>query len=194
MLTVILAGWAYQQANATEAERVEAAVNLDEVSAGELLFKAAEDNHYTPAVLHNSKVHLKVSGMVAYVTVEQHFKNQTPNWVEGTYVFPLPDKAAVNAMQMQIGERLIKGQIKEKQEAEKVYQQAKSSGKKASLLRQERPNMFTSKVANIAPGETITVRLTYIETVAYEHGQFSLRFPNDHYTALYPWQSIETGC
>jgi len=182
VLAVMLVGWAYQQVNAAEGDtmrvmKAEAAVNLDEVSAGELLFKTAEGNHYTPAMLHNSKVHLKVSGMVAYVTVEQHFKNQTPHWVEGTYVFPLPDKAAVNAMQMQIGDRVIKGQIKEKREAEKVYQQAKRSGKKASLLRQERPNLFTSKVANIAPGETISVQLTYIETVAYDHGRFSLRFP-----------------
>lgn len=179
VLVLLLAGWAYHQVSAVEhgEASIEREVKLEEVSAGELLFKSGKSHRYSPALLHNSKVHIKVSGMVAYVTVEQNFKNPSQEWVEGTYVFPLPDKAAVNAMRMQIGDRVIVGKIEEKAVAEKIYQQAKKSGKKTSLLRQERPNLFTSKVANIAPDETIIVQLTYIETVAYDHGQFSLRFP-----------------
>jgi len=115
--------------------------------------------------------------MVATVELEQHFKNPTKHWVEGRYVFPLPENAAVNAMEMRIGKRTIKASIKEKDEAKKVYQEAKSAGKKTGLLEQHRPNLFSQKVANIGPEETIVVRLRYIQTVNYQNDTFSLRFP-----------------
>jgi Ca-activated chloride channel family protein len=76
-----------------------------------------------------------------------------------------------------IGERIIEGQIKEKAEAKKVYEQAKQEGKRASLVEQERPNIFTTSVANIGPGERITVEIEYQETIRYDQGAFSLRFP-----------------
>jgi len=149
---------------------------MDEVGAGQMLLQS-EGGQPTLALTQQSKVHIKVSGMVAYVSLEQNFKNNSQQWVEGSYIFPLPDKAAVNRMRMKIGERIIEGEIKEKEQAKQIYHEAKAEGKKASMVSQQRPNMFTSKVANIGPGEIITVQLEYIETVVYDQGQFGLRFP-----------------
>lgn len=175
LVVVMLLGcllWLSAQAN-----EVIAQASLDEVKTGQMLLKGDNEALSGFALTQQSKVHIKVSGMVAQVSLTQSFKNNTDQWVEGTYVFPLPDKAAVNRMRMKIGERVIEGQIKEKEQARQIYHEAKAVGKKASLVSQQRPNMFTSKVANIGPGEVITVELNYIETVAYDQGLFSLRFP-----------------
>ena len=132
---------------------------------------------YRPALHLDSEVHFEISGMVAKVSLAQRFSNRSPHWSEAVYVFPLPETAAVNAMEMHIGERVIRGEIHEKQSARHIYQQAKQSGRTASLVEQQRPNLFTQKVANIAPGETIEVHLGYIQKVDYRQGRFSLRFP-----------------
>jgi len=152
-------------------------VTMNEVTAGEILFETATPGRYLPAIQLDSQAHITVSGFVATVEVVQRFRNATRDWAEGVYVFPLPDTAAVNAMELRIGERVIVGEIREKQQARREYQQAKREGRKAGLVEQRRPNMFTTAVANIAPGQEIEVRLTYIEKVAYDRGRFSLRFP-----------------
>lgn len=125
----------------------------------------------------DSKAKMSINGMVATIELEQHFQNPSEYWVEGRYVFPLPEDAAVNAMEIHIGERIIKASIKEKQQAKKIYKAAKAAGKKTGLLEQHRPNLFSQKVANIGPNETIVVKLRYIQTVAYQDETFSLRFP-----------------
>jgi Ca-activated chloride channel family protein len=129
------------------------------------------------ALLIASEATMQVSGMIAMVELTQHFANDSDEWVEGRYVFPLPENAAVDGMELRIGKRVIKGLIKEKQQAKKMYQQAKSAGKKAALLEQHRPNMFSQQIANIAPHEKITVKLRYLQTIDYRQGVFSLRFP-----------------
>lgn len=178
IVAVLLGSFLWFSAQASElASASETASTLDEVNAGQMLLKPIEGGQFTPALTQDSTVHIKVSGMVAHVSVSQRFKNQSTQWVEGNYVFPLPDKAAVNRMRMVIGERIIEGEIKEKSEAKKIYHEAKAIGKKATLVTQQRPNMFTSKVANIGPNEIITVQLEYIETIAYDQGEFNLRFP-----------------
>src|SRR5204863_8925138 len=91
--------------------------------------------------------------------------------------FPLPEDAAVDTLRMTIGQRVIEGEIKERKEAEKVYEQAKSEGKKASLLTQERPNLFTVSIANVGGGEEVTVMIAYQQNVDYKDGAFRLRFP-----------------
>ena len=148
-----------------------------DIGAGQLLLEPVEGGEKMPALMLESEVHFNISGMVAEVSVTQSFRNDSDGWVEGHYVFPLPERAAVNRMQIQVGERIIEGSIKEKQQAKKLYQQAKQAGKRAGLVSQQRPNLFTSQVANIGPGETVSVTLNYIETVAYDQGRFSLRFP-----------------
>jgi Ca-activated chloride channel family protein len=152
---------------------------INDAESGVFMMRAVAGNtrDYTPATLLNTDVDIKVSGPVAHVTVKQSFFNQGQAFAEGVYVFPLPDKSAVNGMQMRIGQRLIVGDIKEKSVAKKIYQQAKRAGKRAALVEQQRPNLFTSSVANIAPGEAIEVTITYVETLQLDGNHFSLRFP-----------------
>ncbi len=122
-------------------------------------------------------VHMDITGMTARVQVRQRFANPTAEWREGVYVFPLPEKAAVDHLNMQIGERVIEGLIKERNEARRTYEAAKGEGRKTTLIEQERPNMFTTSVANIGPNEEIVVAIEYQETLRYDEGSFSLRFP-----------------
>jgi len=129
------------------------------------------------ALLVNTAITGNISGMVASIQVAQTFNNDSPDWVNGRYVFPLPEDAAVDSLTIIIGERIIKGVIKEKLQAQKVFEQAKQEGKKAGLLEQHRPNLFSISLANIAPNETIVTQLTYIDKVHYEDAQFSLRLP-----------------
>lgn len=148
-----------------------------EATRGSLLLRTDTPGQYTPSLALNTDVNMQVSGMVARVKVNQQFRNEGAEWAEGIYVFPLPENAAVDRMRLRIGERVIEGQIKERKQAKKIYQQAKRAGKRASLVEQERPNMFTTSVANIAPGEKVTVEIEYLQTLAYADNKFSLRFP-----------------
>ncbi|GAB3097264.1 hypothetical protein GCM10027217_13020 [Pseudomaricurvus hydrocarbonicus] len=129
------------------------------------------------APLLQTNVELWVNGMITTTVYRQTFHNLSTDWVEGRYLFPLPDRAAVNGMTMRIGERIIVGEIQEKLRARKLYQQAKTAGKKVSLVEQQRPNLFTQTVANVPPDEHIQVTLTYREVAHYEHGNFSLHLP-----------------
>jgi Ca-activated chloride channel family protein len=150
--------------------------STDDAGAGHLLLKTGTGRTKT-AVMLESSTDFRISGMIATVDVTQSFRNDSGNWAEAVYVFPLPEQSAVRAMRIRIGERVIVGEIKERAQAKKIYERAKAQGKKAGLVEQERPNMFTTSVANIAPGETIIVELQYVETVHYDAGEFSLRFP-----------------
>lgn len=150
-------------------------VKPSEVKQGSLLFK--NDQGFTQAPTLDTDVHIQITGMTARATVKQKFHNDSADWKEGIYVFPLPENAAVDQLRMHIGERIIEGQIKEKQQARKEYQQAKASGKRASLVEQERPNIFTTSVANIGPDENIVIEITYQQTIRYTDEVFSLRFP-----------------
>ncbi len=163
-----------------ELEQPDRTIGLNDVKGGRLLFKTAQPGRFLPAPTLKTDVRISVTGLIARATVTQEFTNpslEKDTWEEGIYVFPLPETAAVDHLRMKIGERIIEGQIKEKTEAKKVYEQAKQEGKRASLVEQERPNIFTTSVANIAPGDRITVEIEYQETVRYDQGTFSLRFP-----------------
>ena len=145
------------------------------MQSGSLLLKM--QNGYQVATRMNTDASMTISGLTARVSVRQSFRNDGSEWVEGVYVFPLPDTAAVDRLRMHIGERFIEGEIREKEQAKKEYEQAKQQGKKASLVEQERPNLFTTSVANIGPGEAVTVEIEYLETLRYDEGTFSMRFP-----------------
>jgi Ca-activated chloride channel family protein len=158
-----------------------AQVGLSDVHQGSLLFRTGQRGVFHIAPTVDTNVEMTVSGMVVRSKVVQTFKNPDDFWVEGVYVFPLPDNAAVDHMRMKIGERIVEGEIKEREEAKKAYTQAKQAGKKAALTEQERPNVFTNSVANIGPNESITIEIEYQQTVQYEqlqgHGKFDIRFP-----------------
>lgn len=188
---VLLLLWA-ASARATVAEQGGDAFP-DDLASGQMLLRGEGAGHYTPAILQSSKVHLDISGIVAAVTVEQSFRNDTGRALEGVYAFPLPDNAAVRYMEMVIGERRIVGRVRERAEARKIYGQARAAGKKASLVEQQRPNLFTNRVANIGPGESVTVRLEYVQQVAFANGEFSLRFPTTLTPRYMPGQPASQG-
>ncbi len=145
------------------------------VQSGTLLLKMQAGLRI--ATRTNTDVAMTVSGLVARVSVRQTFRNDGDEWTEGVYVFPLPDRAAVDRMRLHIGERYIEGEIREKAQARKDYEQARNEGRKAGLVEQERPNLFTTSVANIAPGERVVVEIEYLEDLRYDNGTFSIRFP-----------------
>ncbi|MBU3069383.1 marine proteobacterial sortase target protein [Aestuariicella sp. G3-2] len=167
-----LAGFQPASANLTPIE----STTTEQTNSGQMEFRG-DGGEVLGAPLLSTRVQLTITGMIATTTYVQTFHNTSDTWVEGRYVFPLPETAAVNGMTMRIGDRLIKGEIKEKQAAKRMYQQAKQSGKRASLVEQQRPNVFSQTVANIAPHEKIEVTLSYRQTVDFNHGRFSLRLP-----------------
>lgn len=124
-----------------------------------------------------TQVEMKVSGWTNRVNVRQVFRNDTQHWLNGRYQFPLPDEAAVDHMRLEVGSKVIEGQIKEKLKAKKQFEMAKKTGKRASLVSQSTPNIFTTSVANLGPGEALVVEISYQELVSYKKGEFSLRFP-----------------
>jgi Ca-activated chloride channel family protein len=130
-----------------------------------------------PLPLKHTDVKAKVSGYIATVEVVQQFQNPYSEKIEAVYVFPLPQNAAVNEFIMVIGQRRIRGIIRERQEAEKIYKEARRQGYVASLLTQERPNIFTQKVANIEPEKQIDVHIKYFNTLAYADGWYEFVFP-----------------
>jgi len=152
-------------------------MTLGDVQRGQLLFRTTEPGRYVPAPLVATEVDIDVGGIVARATLKQYFVNPTKDWLEGRYVFPLPENAAVDRMKIVIGERVIEARIAERIAARRAYEAAKKSGRRAALVEQHRPNVFSNNVANIPPGGRIAVELHYVQRLNYDSGKFSLRFP-----------------
>lgn len=146
-----------------------------EVESGTFLLRDAEGYLAAPAV--STEVMIRITGLVARTEVIQRYMNPTDDTVGGLYAFPLPPGAAVDRLRLEIGERSIEGKLMERAQAERAFETAQARGQRASLLRQERPNLFSTSVANLGPKETLVVRLEYQETVQYDAGAMSLRFP-----------------
>ena len=147
-----------------------------DAKSGSLLVKGAGGEAVAAPLLHTD-VDIRVSGMVARAQVKQTFRNPSAEWMEGIYVFPLPENAAVDHLKMRIGQRMVEGEIQERSAAKKTFEEAKATGRRAALVEQERPNIFTHSVANIGPNEEIVVEIEYQQTLRYEAGGYSLRFP-----------------
>jgi len=148
-----------------------------QVGEGSLLYHSPLSGRYESIPLVHTDVSLDVRGLVAAATVTQQYVNSTTQPIEAVYIFPLPHEAAVYDMEIQIGNRLIRSVIRERQEAKRVYEAAKNEGKRAALVEQERPNIFTASVANIMPGDHIDVRLRYVEPLRWEDGRVRVVFP-----------------
>jgi Ca-activated chloride channel family protein len=127
--------------------------------------------------LQHTSVKAEISGFVARVSVTQQFHNPRKEKVEAVYTFPLSSDAAVDEMIMRVGERTVRGVIKRRDEARRIYEDAKDRGRVASLLDQERPNIFTQSVANIMPGEKVEITIQYSELLPYEDASFRFVFP-----------------
>ncbi len=165
-----------QTANA-QPQQMAGYVRPNDMGTGALLFPSKEPGYFVEAPRLATDVQIDVNGPIMRTRVMQRFQNPSKGWVEGTYVFPLPDDSAVDTLKMQIGDRFIEGQIKPRQAAKEIYEQAKAEGKKAALLEQQRPNLFTNQVANIGPGETVIVQIEYQSGVRQSNDAFTFRFP-----------------
>ncbi len=144
---------------------------------GGLLFRSDKPDEYYLAPILATEVEAEVNGTVVRATVRQHFVNPSNAWLEGIYVYPLPEGAAVDRLTMRVGDRLIDGEIRERAQAEAIYRTAAAEGRRASLVSGERPNIFTTSVANIGPGEEIVVEIGYQDAVRVHDGSYSLRLP-----------------
>jgi Ca-activated chloride channel family protein len=141
-----------------------------------LQFELADGEWTTQAAL-DTDVHFRIQGLLAEVVVEQTYRNASAGWIEGRYLLPLPENAAVSDLNLQIGDRVIVGEVREKEEARAIYDAAAASGQRTALVEQNRPNLFQTAVANIGPGETVLVRIGYWQRVDYRDGAFSIALP-----------------
>ena len=159
--------------------------------AGEFHFVDDAGQRLGSATLLNTDYNVTVSGLIADTRLRQSFRNTSQQWREGVFVFPLPENANVYGMTMTAGERVIVGEIHEKQEAKRQYAKAKEEGRKVARVDQQRPNLFTTRMANIPPGETITVELNYQQAVRYQSGEFELRLPTTLTPRYMPGQALD---
>jgi Ca-activated chloride channel family protein len=125
----------------------------------------------------DTDIQLEITGLVSRVAVTQRFSNRGMYWAEGIYRFPLPEGAAVDRLRVRVGERLLEGEIQEKETARRRYEQARDAGQTATVVEQQRRNQFETRLANIAPGETIEVTIGFLQTVSFSHPGYSLRLP-----------------
>jgi len=147
------------------------------VTEGSLCYRSAISGRYEVVPLIHTDVAFDVRGLVASATVTQQYANNSTAPIEAVYIFPLPHDAAVYDLEIRIGSRVIRSVIKEREEAKRVYEAAKSEGKRAALVEEERPNIFTTSVANILPGDRVDVRLRYVEPLQWDDGKIRLVFP-----------------
>jgi Ca-activated chloride channel family protein len=160
------------------AQTMDAAVNFDDISSGMMMEFNKSTGEYHSLKLVQTEYDVDVFGLLATIKLKQTFLNDQNDWItEGVYAFPMADKSAVYQLKMTIGDREIEGEIHEKQQAEQIYQQAKADGLTATMVKQYRPNIFTSDIANIAPNEAISVEITYQMSLRYDNKFFELRLP-----------------
>jgi Ca-activated chloride channel family protein len=160
----------------SRAQKAPATSVFEEVTRGALR-TVDEKGKVVECPLKATDVRAKITGLVARVRVSQTFHNPYPENIEAIYVFPLPHTAAVDEMTMVIGERRIRGEIRRREEAEKIYREALKGGKTASLLRQERPNIFTQAVGNIPRESDVKIEISYVDVLRYDDGGYAFRFP-----------------
>jgi Ca-activated chloride channel family protein len=160
----------------TFASPAHAQETVQDIGSGSLTLRD-DQGRFVDAPRMHTAVRMEVSGIVARVEVSQTFHNDSDAWVEGVYAFPLPENSAVDTLRMQVGERIIVGEIREKAQAQKIFEQARQQGQRASVVHQQRPNLFRTAVANIGPGESIEVVIGYLQIVDQDAGRYSLRFP-----------------
>jgi len=140
-------------------------------------FVQSDNPALDPFPLLETKAKVDIAGVIAEIELTQVYKNEGKRTIEAIYCFPLGTKSAIHAMRMKIGNRVIEAKIEERAAAKRIYEQAKEEGKVASLLEQERPNVFQMKVANIMPGDRIEVQVSYTELLVPEKGIYEFVFP-----------------
>ncbi|MGM0570046.1 marine proteobacterial sortase target protein [Marinobacter sp.] len=154
---------------------VEAAEQQVAHGSGQFHFLGETGRQLAPVLTTDYQV--TVTGLLAETRLQQRFGNDSDQWQEGVYTFPLPENASVHAMTMTAGERVIEGEIREREQARRDYEAARQEGRQAARVDQQRPNLFTTRLANIPPGESVTVELRFQQLVSYDSGEFRLRLP-----------------
>lgn len=172
-------------AEASEASKAE--------SAGQLYFVDARGHRQSTALVLDSEFEVRVGGLIADVRLARQFRNDSDRWREGVFVFPLPPEASVYGLTMNIGDRVIKGEVQPRARARDTYERAKQSGRQAASVEQQRPNLFTARVANIPPGKSVKVVLRYQQPVRYQAGVFELTVPTTLTPRYMPGQPQTTA-
>ena len=149
----------------------------ESTTEGSLLAVDATGKPAGQCPLKHTQVKTEISGFLARVTLTQEFENSYTDKIEAVYTFPLPPAAAVDDMMILVGNRVVKGKIMRREDAQATYEAAKIKGQTAALLNQQRPNIFTQLVANILPGQQIKVTISYVETLKYDEGSYEWSFP-----------------
>ncbi len=178
-LLILCAATVFAIAIAQNSNNSPAEPNADAGSAtpGALEIVDPQGRTHGECPLKHTDVRAEISGFLSRVTVTQEFENPFKEKIEAVYTFPLPQAAAVDDMTMLVGDRTVRGRIMRREQAQAVYDAARAGGQVASLLNQERPNIFTQSVANIMPGERVKITISYVETLKYEDGAYEFSFP-----------------
>ena len=149
----------------------------EEITAGTLVLHPRGGGADLSAVRLGTHYEVRVSGRIARTRVVQAFRNTGRQWAAATYLYPLPEEAAVDSLKMVVGQRVIVGELRRRAEAAEIYERAKAAGQRAALVEEQRPNMFINRVANIAPGETVLIEIEYQAPITVRGGEYSLRLP-----------------
>ncbi|GAA0741753.1 hypothetical protein GCM10010199_67720 [Dactylosporangium roseum] len=155
----------------TEAEADRVAVPADEAGIGALRTERGN------LPLDRLDVRAAITGLVARTDLVQEFVNVHTTPLEATYIFPLPDRAAVIRMAMTADGRVVEAELRERGAAREAYDTAIAAGQRASIAEEERPDVFTMRVGNILPGERVSVTLSLVGPLAFEDGEATYRFP-----------------
>ena len=149
----------------------------DDKTLSPFFFVEGGDPAIDPLPLKDTKVEVAIAGVIADVTVRQVYENRGTRPIHARYVFPASTRAAVYGLTMTVGDVRTVARIRERSQAAREFERAKREGKSASLLEQSRPNVFTMKVANVLPGDTIAVELKYTELLVPTDGVYEFVYP-----------------
>ncbi|QTD44034.1 VIT domain-containing protein [Ottowia testudinis] len=149
----------------------------DDRTLSPYFFVQSDDPSVEQLPLQSTQVDARIAGTIADVTVTQTYANRGQSPIEALYVFPASTRAAVHGMKMTIGERVVEARIEKREDARQQYEQARKEGRSASLLEQQRPNVFQMNLANIMPGDVVKVELRYTELIVPEDGVYAFVYP-----------------
>lgn len=159
---------------------------------GQLYLVDRKSGWQEPALVLDSRFEVQVTGLLAQTHLTRTFRNTSDAWQEGLFVFPLPEQASIYGLTMTVGDRRIVGRLQPRARARRHYEKAKQGGQKAATVEQSRPNLFTSRVANIAPGEEVLIEVQYQQPVSYRHGEFEIRLPTTLTPRYMPGTPVST--
>lgn len=155
----------------------EASLSTGEETVTAGVFEYTTPEGRVPATILTTDYQVTISGLLAETRLRQTFGNTSRQWREGVYLFPLPENATVYGFTLTAGDRVIEGEMQERVQAEQTYQQARTEGRQVARVDQQRPDLFTTHMANIPPGAEVTVEVRFQQPVRYDQGSFELHLP-----------------